>query len=405
MKFDHASQRATLRIALCGILFFFLLWNISVVWKTALWLVGVLSPVIIGLCFAFVINPLVSGFERLFFKLRKKSVTKRTGKLFRALAILLSFIVVFGVLTILILIILPEVSATFVGFAAQLPRMSDQILGWLRALPFDSSMLEELFQQQPDWDKVIATVTGFFKNGAGTDLVSGVLGATVSLLGGLWDLIFGLIISIYVLSQKEAIGSFFSRFIRAFLPRRSERIFHVSRLADDAFTSFVMGQLIEALIIGVLCYIGMDLLRFPFALTIATIVAMSALIPVFGAWIGAILGALLILTVSPMQALWFLIFLVVLQQLEGNLIYPRVVGKSVGLPALIVMLAVWIGGSLSGVVGMLFAVPLSSVLYTLIKEAMNARLGPEPVGAAKEPAPEKIPEKPPESGAPDTQTP
>ena len=394
MKLDRDTVRSIIFILLTAILFFFLLWNISTLWKALGWLAGILMPLVIGLCAAFVLNPLVCSLERLLYRLRKKPKGRRTRGIYRGIAILFSFLIVFGVLTILILIILPEVSATIGGFVARLPELSEMLLHWLGTLPFSSPVLDNLLQKQPDWNKVVETLTDFFKNGAGTDVVSGVLGATASLLGGLWDVVFGLIISVYTLAQKEAIGRFFSRFVRAFLPKRAKRIFYISRLADDAFTSFVMGQLIEAVIIGVLCYVGMCLFRFPYALTIATIVAMSALIPVFGAWIGAILGALLILTDSPMQALWFLIFLVILQQLEGNLIYPRVVGKSVGLPALLVMLAVWIGGSASGVAGMLFAVPLCSVIYVLIREAIDRRLDkkPAPQGAEKAaPAPPETP--------------
>lgn len=387
MKLDRGTARAILLILLTGILFFFLLWNISALWKALGWLAGILAPLVIGLCVAFVINPLMRSVERLLYRLRKKPKGRHTRGAYRAISILLSFVLVFGVLTVLILIILPEVTATIAGFTASLPALSERLLGWLETLPLSSPVLDSLLQKQPDWEKVISTVTDFFKNGAGTDVVSGVLGVTVSLLGGLWDIIFGLIISMYTLAQKESIGRFCSRFVTAFLPRRAKRIFYISRLADEAFTSFVMGQLIEACIIGMLCYVGMCLFRFPYALTIATVVAMSALIPVFGAWIGAIVGALLILTDSPMQALWFLIFLVILQQLEGNLIYPRVVGKSVGLPALLVMLAVWIGGSASGVMGMLFAVPLCSVIYTLIKEAISSRVD-------KRPAPPETPPQP-----------
>ncbi len=386
MTFDKKTVRGIMLLLLYAIVLFFLLWNFSSVLKSLSWLLGIFMPLIIGLSAAFVINPLMGSFESLFRLWRSKPETRGSQGLYRGLAILCAFLVVFGVVTILMLIIMPEVTSTIGAFIASLPQYTDQFMLWVDRLPEELDVVKEFFAETPNWDKVVSSVTSFFTDGAGGTVVSGVLGATVSFFGGLWDVIFGLIISLYVLAQKEKIGRFFSRFVRAFFPEKAaRRTFYVAGLSSDAFSSFVSGQLIEAVIIGLLCYVGMLIFGFPYALTIGTIVSFTALIPVFGAWIGAILGALLILTRSPVSALWFLVFLVVLQQLEGNLIYPRVVGKTVGLPGLLVMLAVWVGASVNGVVGMLLAVPLCSIIYTLLKEAMASRLGESP---AHSPAPE-----------------
>ena len=380
MILDKKTIRSILLIVFSAILFFFFLWNISLFWKALLGIVGLLLPLLIGLCIAFVLKPLVSLPEVPLLNWGKKHLPPAVRcfwpAICRTLGIVFALAVVSGGLSLLVFTIFPEVSATLNGFARNISKYTAQLNEWLEQVPAVLSFLEDLplEQLELDWKEILSTMSSFLKNGAGS-MLSGMVNATMSLIGGVWNVIFGLIIGIYVLAQREQIGRFVSRFIRAYLPeKRTDRIFYVAHVANEAFSNFVSGQLLEALVIGVLCYFGMTIFRFPYALTIATTVGFTALSPVFGAWIGAIFGAVMILTVSPMQALWFLIFLIVLQQLEGNLIYPRVVGHTMGLPGLLVMLAVWIGGSLSGITGMLFSVPLTSVAYTLVKESMAKRL-------------------------------
>lgn len=374
---DRKTAGYVLRIILAAILFVFMLWNLEMIGAFALQLFNLLFPVILGLCVAFVLHPLVDAVER---PLKKLSKLQKGGlnSLCRAASIVISLAIVAGVVTLLVFIVLPEVTATIRGFVNNIPYYIGQVRSWAEKLPavwaFIESLNIDFTQLQINWQQIALTVTDFLKNSAG-NMLSGVLGATATLFGVMVDVLFGFIIALYVLAQKEQIGRFCTRFVKAFLPEKpGNYLFHVVRVADEAFTNFVSGQLIEALIIAALCYIGMTIFGFPYALTIATVVGFTALIPVFGAWIGAIFGALLILTVSPMKALLFLVFLVVLQQLEGNLIYPRVVGKTMGLPGLLVMLAVLTGGSAFGVPGMLFSVPLCSVVYTLLKEAMAEQL-------------------------------
>lgn len=375
MNLNKKTVKSIILILFSAILFFFLLWNFSAIWATIGWLIGILVPVIIGLCAAFIMNPLVSTIERSMLKWKKPPI--RFWRMFcRTAGIVASFLLVFGIVILFAIIVMPEVSSTIKNFAVNIPRYANEAKDWLEGLPIALSLPEEFWGQSwsIDWNETISFLSNFLMNGAG-NMLSGVLSATATLLGGIWDVLFGLIISIYVLAQKEQVGRFFRRFIDAFFPKKyTTHIYSVARLSSNAFTSFVTGQLLEALIIGILCYIGMSIFRFPYALTVATTIAFTALIPFFGAWLGAIIGCLLILTVSPFKALWFLVFLAVLQQLESNLIYPRVVGRTVGLPGLLVMLAVWIGGGLSGVAGMLLSVPICSVIYTLLKRAMDARL-------------------------------
>jgi len=376
--FDKKAVNGILRILCTGILLVFVLWNLKAVLAILFRLVDVLTPVTVGLCIAFVLHPLVDAIEHPLENLPIKNKKNWWPALCRGVGIVAALAVVAGVFTLLVFIILPEVTATIQGIAAEIPYYVNKLRAWAEQLPalwaFIESQQIDFTQLQIDWQKLALTVTDFLTNSAGS-MVTGVLGATATIFSVLMDGVFGFIIAMYVLAQKEQIGRFCKRFVKAFLPEKpGEYLFHVTRVADEAFTNFVSGQLIEALVIAVLCYIGMSLFGFPYALTIATVVGFTALIPVFGAWIGALFGALLILTVSPMQALLFLVFLVVLQQLEGNLIYPRVVGKTVGLPGLLVMLSVLIGGNMFGVVGMLVGVPVCSVLYTLLREAMAEQL-------------------------------
>lgn len=173
----------------------------------------------------------------------------------------------------------------------------------------------------------------------------------------------------YLLAKKETVASHLKKLIVSVLPQKpAQRLLHIASLTNQTFTNFVSGQIIEAVIIGALCFLGMLILRIPYAGAVSAFVAVTALVPIFGAWLGGGFGALLILLAEPIKAMWFIIYLLILQQVEGNLIYPKVVGKSVGLPGLLVLMAVTIGGEAFGILGMLFSVPVCAVLYSLYLE-------------------------------------
>jgi predicted PurR-regulated permease PerM len=190
-----------------------------------------------------------------------------------------------------------------------------------------------------------------------------------------FNAVLGFVFSLYVLASKEKLGANLCKTLTALLPEKKvERVTEIAALSDKTFTNFVTGQLTEALVIGALCFIGMLIFGMPYAVVVSVLVGFTALIPVFGAFIGTGVGAFLILMVDPMKALWFVVFIIVLQQLEGNLIYPRVVGKSVGLPGLLVLAAVTVGSGVGGILGMLLAVPVCSVIFTVCAQAIDARL-------------------------------
>ena len=372
---DKTAKKISL-IIFSSIVFYFLLLNFDRVVQTARRVSWVFMPVFIGVSFAFIINPLVVFFDDCLFKLSKRFVLLDPLKgAFRIISIILSFVIFFGIITLIMFIIIPEVSSTIGIFVSNIQKYMNDIKDWTNYNSIDLDVPDWVLKfSEENLKSTVSEFISFLKNGAG-NVVTGAMYITASFLSVLWNIIFGLIISIYLLDKKEAVLNFARRFVRAFFPERVSRvIFRVAELSNRTFSNFVTGQLTEAVVIGVLCYFGMLAFVFPYAVSIATIIGFTALIPIFGAWIGAICGALLISVVSPVKAMWFIVFIVVLQQMEGNIIYPKVVGRSIGTPSLLVMLAVWVGGSMFGFVGMLFGVPITSIVYSLTKDCIDGRL-------------------------------
>lgn len=216
-----------------------------------------------------------------------------------------------------------------------------------------------------DSDLLIRKITALI-NDKGSGIISITWDAATSVLSGLIDVLLAFIFALYLLAKKEVVAAHLKKLIVTILPqKKAKQLLSIASLTNHTFSSFVSGQLTEAVIIGILCFLGMLILKLPYAGAISTFVAFTALIPVFGAWLGGGLGAFLILLADPIKAVWFIIYLLLLQQVEGNLIYPKVVGKSVGLPGLLVLMAVTVGGEAFGILGMLFSVPVCAVLYNL----------------------------------------
>ncbi|EJW98007.1 permease, partial [gut metagenome] len=225
-----------------------------------------------------------------------------------------------------------------------------------------------------DWQHLIETVFEWAKRG-GIALVGGAANAATGIVSGMFDFFIGMIFALYILSQKETLQRQGKMLLYAYLPeRRASQIISILRLTFKTFSNFLSGQCLEACILGGMFAVSMIIFRMPFVALISVLVAVTALVPVFGAFIGCFVGAFLILVQNPMQAVWFVVMFLVLQQLEGNLIYPRVVGNSVGLPSIWVLLAVTLGGSTLGVLGMLITIPLFSVIYALLRGATHTRL-------------------------------
>lgn len=337
-------------------------------------LFGLISPFLLGFCFAFVLNILLRPLERLWNRLWRKSKSPLKHKLRRPVCLILSLILLFGVVAAVFLVLIPQLRETVLSISAMVPQSVEKMEQWWAGLAdFLSRFGAYLPELNLNTEKIISTATDIIARYAST-MANKTIDITLSIFKVLFNIIMALIISFYVLGQKELHGRNCRRAVRAAMkPAHADRFLSVVSLVDRSFSNYVTGQMTEAVILGCLCCLGMLIFRFPYATVISVVVGFTALIPIFGAWVGGAVGAFLIVFVSPMKAFWFIVFLVILQQLENNLIFPKVVGKSVGLPGIWVLAAVTIGGGLFGVLGMLLGVPTCAVIYTLGKEFVKRR--------------------------------
>lgn len=339
---------------------------------TALKIVGrgfvLLTPFIVGLSMAFILGVIMKSIERRLLS----GVSGKMERFKRPIALIITLAVVLGLIFFLLFLVIPEFANTIEIVSDKLPDAAKKFEAWslgiLGDLPLDLPEIEI------DWSKITDWATSFLGKGSSA-LFSTTLGITSSILSALFNTLLGLVFAIYLLLMKETIAKQLKKLFYAYLSKEKvDKILLVSDRANTVFSNFVQGQFFEALIIGTLCFVGMLIFGMPYALVISALVGFTALIPVFGAFIGTGVGAFLILMVDPMKAVWFIVFILVLQQLEGNLIYPKIVGDSVGLPGIWVLAAVTMGGSAFGVLGMLVGVPLSALLYSLLKDSVYIRL-------------------------------
>lgn len=329
---------------------------------------ALIRPFVIGLCMAYVVNVIMRPIERMWMKALSKCKGKWVKKLKRPICLLLSILLIIGIILAVVFLILPELSDSVASLVSMIPSYAAEIEGWWDAL---SARLVKYGVDLPRFSFEPDKLIDFLKDG-GTAVINTTLSATTSIVTAVINFVLALAFSVYVLAQKETLKRQSEKVLaRIMKPERKKKLIALLALVNRTFTNFITGQLTEAVIIGALCFIGMAIFSMPYAPAISVLVGFTALIPVFGAFIGTAIGAFLILLVKPIQALWFIVFIIVLQQFEGNLIYPKVVGKSVGLPGIWVLVAVTIGGNAMGVIGMLISVPLCSVLYVLARNAVN----------------------------------
>ncbi len=330
--------------------------------------IGLFMPMIVGGAIALIMNVPMVYFEGKFWP---KATKAAAVKWRRPAAYLVSLVLICGVVAGLISLVIPELvgAISLIGksvfdFLTELSKMSAEEIG---ELPFGKYLL------QVDWDALLASVQAWLKNQGGS-ILNTVIDSVSTLVGDIYDFFLSFIFSIYLLFGKETLSAQLKRLARAWLPNTTaEWLIHGTTVLGENFASFISGQTLEAVILGVLCMVGMWILKIPYAPMVGALVGVTALIPVVGAFIGTFVGAFMILTVEPVKALVFVVFLLILQQLEGNLIYPRVMGSKVNLPAMWILAAVTVGGSLAGAVGMLLAVPLASSAYILLREATERR--------------------------------
>lgn len=363
------DYKKTLKLVIIAIIAYWILNHYQIVLSLLSKLLSVLMPFIIGCMIAFVLNVLMIRIEK---QLSKVIVNPKLKILKRVLSILGSIALVVGVVAIIIILIIPELVSAIKVIALSLPEVIDNLQNWTDSHSIYLPQLENLINQI-DVESLGNELSKFAK----TEF-SGMLDSTIDILAvivnGIVNFVLGLVFAIYILMSKETLKDQTKRLINAYLPSKvADNIFEVARLSRTTFSNFIIGQTVEAFILGALCTIGMIILGLPYAPMVGSLVGITAFIPIIGAFIGGAIGAFMIFTVDYMQAFIFIIFLVVLQQLEGDLIYPRVVGSTIGLPSIWVLFAVTVGGSLWGITGVLLGVPIVSVIYSLVKIQVKNR--------------------------------
>lgn len=364
------------------ILFAGLVWiglqNLSAVIGAAAYLLHLAMPFVLGGAIAFILNVPMRWLEKTLFPPSMRRKHRAIYRFHRVIALVLTFVLLIGVLVVVGVMVVPELGRSIVTMSAHIRVFYGNLLQKLQELsvayPETVSQLLSFAEdwQSIDWPEIGKNVLHFLQSG---NILGGTFSVASSIIGGVANFFIGVVFAIYILLQKEKLGRQFKKICYSFLEEdKVDRMLEIFQLAGDTFSSFISGQCLEACILGILFFIVMTLLRLPYAVVISMLIGVTALIPIFGAFIGCGVGAFLILIVDPMKALVFLIVFLVLQQVEGNLIYPHVVGNSVGLPSIWVLLAVTVGASTMGVVGMIVNIPLFSVLYALLRQTVYRRL-------------------------------
>lgn len=369
-------ERKTLRNVFLGVAACILLYwllheteRVKAVWQ---FFKNLFSPFFVGAALAFVLNVPMRGIERWFGSVKNKSLR-------RVVAVLLTFVFIALVLFIVFRLLLPQVIATIENLIVRLPGFLNGVVEKVKELLNDNPALMEWVNANTDfenfdWSSLIDKAVSIAGNSV-TIILGGVWKTVSSLSTGIFNAVVSLVFAVYCLFRKEILARQARRMAYSFLPEKfCDIAIRILRLTNATFSNFISGQCLEACILGCLFAVSMLIFQMPYIPLVSVLVAVTALVPIVGAFVGCILGAFFILVDNPLQAVWFVVMFLILQQFENNVIYPKVVGKSVGLPGMWVLLAVSIGGELMGVAGMLLMIPLASVMYTLLREITAVRL-------------------------------
>lgn len=369
MEFNKKNTKTAVLLIILFVALMTVAQNLSIFVGAIKYIYSLFTTILAGLCIAFILNVIMRGFENTIFKPLAHSKSKFARRIVRPMSLILTLVVVFGVISVALLVVVPDLRSTIATIGAALPDFFNSVVNKFYELLGNFNIdLNNLPQIDIDWESLVQTITKYVSQGS-TIIIISAANITTTVISTLANLVISFVIAIYTLLQKEKVALFWKRFINAFLPKKvSETVLMVTRLANELFSNFVTGQLTEAVILGSLCFLGMVIFRFPFATVISVLMGVTALIPIVGAFIGLAIGAFLILIESPIKALLFIIFILCLQQFEGSVIYPKVVGKSIGIPGILVFIAVVIGGNIGGIMGILIGVPLTALIYTLVSE-------------------------------------
>ena len=382
MEDKKPKARSTfLIIAGCIVLYWFLMYN-ERFWEYYDLVVGIFSPFIIGAVIAFILNVPMRAFER-WFKFIKSPGARR------GIAITLTILSVLMVLAIILPLIVIQLVETFEDLAPKLEKfLTVELPNWFNGIVESNPDVKDFVNnnfniQSFDWSSLVSNFISVIGTSL-TAVLQGVIGAIGSTITGVFNGIISIVFAIYCLFQKETLARQCRKLLYAFVPEKaSDYIVRVMRMSNVTFSNFMSGQCIEVVILGLMFAVSMAICGMPHIPLISVVVAITAFIPVVGAWVGCAIGAFLILVTSPIQAFWFVVLFIVLQQIENNLIYPRVVGTSIGLSGMWVLIAITVGGSLMGVAGMFLMIPVTSVLYAVMREWTDTRLNKRNVAAEK----------------------
>lgn len=359
---------------------------------------GAIYPLILGAIIAYIFNIILSGLEKRYFP-NTQSVGIQKAR--RPICIVLSFMIVLAIIALILKIVIPELFGAFKLIFDEIPPLFDHISTYafkmLEEYPDIQKEAMALYNEfdvkSLDWANITEKAAGFLKTGV-MGIITSAVGIVGSVAGTATNVIIAVIFAIYLLFRKDKLHRDVKRFQNVlFSETTNTKVNKIFKTADDTFKSFFVGQFVEAIILGCFCFIGMKILQLPYAAMSGVLVGVTALIPVIGGFIGAGISAFIICTENPMQALIFIIFLLILQQLEGNIIYPKVVGNSVGLPGIWVLAAVTVGAGLGGIVGMLIGVPLTATAYKLLFEYIDKKEESLGIKAVEEKTPEKVQKK------------
>lgn len=368
-------MRKLRELILFTIIILIALWNYKILFDWIGAAFRIILPFILGGGIAFILNIPMSFLEEKIFQNRHLKEKKIAQRLSRPVCLILTLAIVIGVVVLVMFVVIPELTRTILSLGRTIQTFIPEAQQFLEKLFTDNKEIQAwLSNLNLDVGRLTDTVMSFFQNSAG-NVLNSTMSAIGSIVSGVTTFVIAFVFSCYVLLQKEKLNIQVKKVVYAFFPeKRAEWMFEVGSLASKAFSSFFTGQCVEALILGCMFFIVMSILNMPYTMLVSVLIAFTALIPIFGAFIGCFVGAFLILMVDPMQMIVFVVTFLILQQIEGNLIYPKVVGSSVGLPSIWVLAAVTIGGSLMGIVGMLIFIPIVSVVYTLFRASVYKHL-------------------------------
>ena len=381
MKENKWTFKKCLLLILIAIFAYWAIHNFSIVGNIVAAIYNLIFPFILGGCIAFLINLPMAFFERKILKIKEKKNSKnkknkrakpeKKSKFIRLISLILALLVIILIFALIIRLIVPELINVIRMLIDNIPYYIDEISKLVQKYGNDTVNINTVIENLKANSE---NIKNELINNIPTILTSSI-SIVSGIIGGIVTFVVAIIFAIYILIDKEKIQTQITKILYAYLKKeKADKIIEIGKISNVTFRNFFSVQCLEAVILGSLCTIGMLILKIPFAVPIGILVCVTSLIPVVGAFIGGAIGAILIVSVSPIQVVTFLIYLVILQQVEGNVIYPKVVGSSVGLPGMWVLVAVTLGGSLGGIVGTLIAVPVATVIYTLLREDVNKKL-------------------------------